>query len=101
MAPLAIGFLLDLLLGDPHGWYHPVRSIGSLISRSEKIIRKAVPATRAGETAGGILLCAVVTGAASGMAVILLWAAGLAGFWVRLALESVMCYQLLAARAER
>ena len=28
-----LGFLLDLLLGDPQWMYHPVRLIGSLIAR--------------------------------------------------------------------
>lgn len=34
------GFLLDILLGDPHWLPHPVRWIGRLISFLEKILRK-------------------------------------------------------------
>ena len=29
---LLAGFLLDLLIGDPHFLYHPVRLVGALIS---------------------------------------------------------------------
>ena len=29
------GFLMDLLVGDPHWLYHPVRLVGSLISAGE------------------------------------------------------------------
>ena len=36
IAALIIGFILDLLLGDPEWLYHPVRLIGGLISRLEK-----------------------------------------------------------------
>ena len=38
---LLAGFLLDLLIGDPHFLYHPVRLVGALISFLEKVIRKA------------------------------------------------------------
>ena len=30
------GFVLDLLIGDPHGWPHPVCLIGNLIAWLEK-----------------------------------------------------------------
>ena len=33
------GYLLDLLLGDPQGWPHPVIYIGRLISFLEKKVR--------------------------------------------------------------
>ena len=32
-----LGFFLDLLIGDPHWIYHPVRLIGLLVSLCEKI----------------------------------------------------------------
>ena len=37
---LIAGFFLDLLIGDPHWLYHPVRIIGLLISLLEKIFLK-------------------------------------------------------------
>ena len=36
---LAAGFLLDCLLGDPEGLYHPVRVIGKYIGWLEKRLR--------------------------------------------------------------
>ena len=36
---LVTGFLLDCLLGDPEGLYHPVRVIGKYISWLEKRLR--------------------------------------------------------------
>ena len=35
---VALGFLLDLIFGDPHWLYHPVQLIGSLISKLEKVL---------------------------------------------------------------
>ena len=32
MIAFLAGFLLDLLIGDPHWLYHPVRLIGNLIA---------------------------------------------------------------------
>lgn len=34
-APLALGYALDLLLADPEGWPHPVRTYGALIAAGE------------------------------------------------------------------
>ena len=34
-----LGFLLDLLLGDPHWLPHPVRLIGWMIAKGETILR--------------------------------------------------------------
>ena len=31
-----IGFILDLILGDPHWLPHPIRLMGYLISKGEK-----------------------------------------------------------------
>lgn len=38
--PLLAGYLLDLVLGDPHQLPHPVRFFGSLIARSESQLNK-------------------------------------------------------------
>lgn len=39
LAALVIGFCIDLLLGDPHGFPHPVILIGKLIGRLEQGLR--------------------------------------------------------------
>ena len=51
---LTIGFVLDLLFGDPRWLYHPVRAIGFLITRGEKGFRKVFPKTERGELTAGI-----------------------------------------------
>ena len=96
---LLLGFLLDCLVGDPHSIPHPVVLIGKLISALEKGLRKLFPKTRAGEmTAGGILW--VLTVAVSFCVPLgLLYLCGLVSPWLRLAVSSVMCWQVLAAKS--
>jgi adenosylcobinamide-phosphate synthase len=36
--PLAAGYVADLLLGDPHGWPHPVKGFGWLIAKGEALL---------------------------------------------------------------
>nr|WP_295928797.1 adenosylcobinamide-phosphate synthase CbiB [uncultured Dyadobacter sp.] len=36
ITPLVLGYLLDLVLGDPDDWPHPVRVYGHLIAKGEK-----------------------------------------------------------------
>lgn len=40
MKELSIGFLLDLIIGDPQNPFHPIRFIGNLCSRLEIIFRR-------------------------------------------------------------
>lgn len=96
---LGIGFVLDLILGDPQGMWHPIRVIGWWISVCEKGIRKIIPDTEKGLLAGGVLLVILVTGFSTAVPVILLRAAHQISPWLRLILESIMCYQLLATKS--
>lgn len=48
---ILIGFVIDLLVGDPRWFPHPVVGIGKLISLLEKGFRRIFPKTPAGETA--------------------------------------------------
>lgn len=99
MLAVGLGFLLDLLLGDPHWLYHPIRLVGHLISGLEKLLRSVFPKTEKGELTAGIFLLALTAGITAGTAWGLLFLAGLWHPYVRFALETLMCYQLLATRS--
>ena len=43
---LILGFIIDLIVGDPHSIPHPVVFIGKLISLLEKELRKRFPLSR-------------------------------------------------------
>ena len=48
---IAIGFLLDRMIGDPPNWSHPVRWIGNLISKLTSLLNKGRFRTRKGALA--------------------------------------------------
>ena len=98
---MAIGFALDLILGDPHSMPHPVRWIGSFIAALEAPLRRAFPKTPVGERLAGALLVLVVAGVSFGCALLVLWLCGLVNWWLALAVESLLCYWMLATRSLR
>ena len=98
---LCLGFLLDLIFGDPHWLPHPVRLMGRAISGLEKALRPRFPDTPQGRRSSGrvmvILVLLIFTAAPL---VILLLCQRISPF-LRLTVETVMCYQLLAVRSLR
>ncbi len=97
--PLSAGFVLDLLFGDPVWLYHPVRLIGFLVVRLEKIIRNFFPETKRAERAGGFLLAAAVVFLSTIVPFLLLFLAYRTSFALGLGIESFMCYQILALKS--
>lgn len=98
---LILGFLLDLCFGDPHWLYHPVRLIGWVIDKSERVLRRCFPATGRGERAAGTALAAIVITSTALCAAVILTAARMIHPAVWLAAASVMNYRLLAAKSLR
>ena len=98
---LLAGFGMDLLLGDPHGFPHPVIAVGKLISALEKLLRRLFPATRNGERLAGGILWVLVVSVSAGIPALLLWLCRSISPWLGLAAESVMCWQILAAKSLR
>ena len=98
---LILGFFIDLLAGDPHCIPHPVVLIGKLISGTEKLVRRIFPKTVGGENfAGGVLWVIVVT-VSTLVPLGILWLCHIVSPWLRLAVESVMCWQILATKSLR
>lgn len=96
-----LGFLIDLILGDPHSIPHPVCFIGKLISSSEKMLRTYFPKTKRGELIAGGFLCVVVISISGFLPFLCLYFSGLLHPMVRLILETVMCYQIFATKSLR
>lgn len=93
--PLIIGFILDLILGDPYNLPHPVRLIGTTISKLEIILRKLLPQNE--KTAGAILVLIVLILSAGIPTAILIFCYYL-NIWLGIIIEGIMCYYLLAAK---
>ena len=98
---LGIGFVMDLLLGDPHGFPHPVVAIGKLISALEKLLRRIFPKTVRGERTAGAILWVVTAAVSAAVSLALLRLCYGLTPWLGLAAESVMCWQILAVRSLR
>lgn len=67
IAAMLVGFILDLIIGDPDGWTHPVIWIGKYISFAEKKLRKRGGNLRRSAvilTASTVLITMMVTAAA-------------------------------------
>ena len=94
-----IGFIIDLFLGDPRNIPHPVILIGRLISSLDKGLRKVFPKSVIGENLAGAVLWVIVCSVSFLVPWGILWLAGKAGWWLRLILESIMCWQILATRS--
>lgn len=96
--PLAAGFLLDCILGDPYSFPHPVRLIGRMISALEKWVRNRF-ADRL--ILGGTILGLIVILTSTVLPFLLLIVCYRLNMWVGSALESILCYYMLAARCLR
>lgn len=95
-----IGFFLDLCLGDPH-WFkvHPIRLIGNMIALLEKLFRKILPDTKAGQFIGGTLLAFIVIFVSTGVPFLILWICGKFSVVLSVIVEGVFCYFLFATKS--
>lgn len=96
---LLIGFGIDLLVGDPHSIPHPVVGIGKLISFLEKGLRRLFPKTDGGEIAAGGVLWVLVAVICTALPAGILFLCHRISPWLRLTVESIMCWQILATKA--
>ena len=101
LCAVAAGFLLDLLLGDPYWMPHPVRWMGAAIVRLERLLRRLFPDTPRGRRAAGVVLAILLPLLAFGLSLGVLLLCGLVSPWLRFAVETFWCYQVVATKALR
>lgn len=99
MISLSIGFVLDLLFGDPSCIPHPIRGMGRTIGWCETLVRRWSGHSQKRQLAGGVWLV---------LANLLFWGLVPLGIcagayringYLGIAVESFLCFQLLAARS--
>ena len=98
-----LGFLLDLILGDPYFLPHPIRLIGTLIAGLEKrLLEPTNPKDRIRnekrEVRRGAVLVAVVTTITVIVSAVVLIGAYLIHLYLGVFVEAVMTYQILATK---
>ena len=99
MMALLLGVFLDLLIGDPHCFYHPMRLVGNLISITEKGLRAVFPKTGQGEKTAGVFLSVIVCSVTAGAVAAVLYLAGKIHPYLHLAVMALFCYWMLAAKS--
>ena len=100
MTALILGYVLDLIIGDPHNIPHPIRLIGKLIEIVEKKLREKCSSERH-ERISGIILWFVVVGLSFFVPALILYVASKINVAFSLILEGIMCYYILATRSLR
>ena len=95
LLPLIIGFFLDMLLGDPNVFVHPVVIMGKCIEKTEKGMRKIIKNEK---IAGMVLVIIVIIVVAWSSFFILRFFRNI-NFWLGLGVESIMCWQCIAAKS--
>lgn len=101
------GFVLDLLIGDPHFIPHPVRLIGSLISFCDKRLNCDVGYNSSEKKLNlikykrGMLLAFTVIFATFAISVIIIVAAYSINLYAGVIAEAVMTWQILATKCLR
>lgn len=99
LTALAAGFAMDLLLGDPPGFPHPVRLMGALIERGERVLRRLFPKTPKGELLAGAVLAVAMAAGGWTAALVLLRLLSRLHPWLATGAEAVMCWQILAVKS--
>lgn len=97
IAALVAGYVLDLIIGDPHGMWHPICFIGNMISFFEKRLRKGKSEKR--DLAAGVLLVVLVTAISAAIPLVVLAVCYHIQFWLGFVLETYMCYTILATKS--
>ena len=96
---ILVGFLIDLILGDPYDIPHPVVLIGKLITLCEKTAFKLFPKTDKGKFLGGIFICVVVMVLSMAVPAVILYFFGRISPYLRFAAECIMCWQIIAVKS--
>lgn len=99
MIALGVGFLLDLIFGDPYFMPHPIRLIGKAIEVGEKLTRGCFRQTPQGQMAAGTVLALCILVLSFGVPFGILWLASQVSPLLSIIVESIMCYQILAIKA--
>ncbi|MDD4089380.1 MAG: adenosylcobinamide-phosphate synthase CbiB [Tissierellia bacterium] len=95
---LIIGYILDLIIGDPQGYPHPIRLIGKLIEHVEKFLRTRCRNWE-DEIKAGALLWFTVVSLSFMIPLFILHAAARINIIIYIIIESIMCYYILAVKS--
>lgn len=94
-----LGFMLDLLFGDPDWLPHPIRLIGSLITKAEKsLLNSQRERNEKKELRRGIWMVMLVLGSTLFVSMLILLPAYYIYPYAGMIVETIMTYQILAIK---
>ncbi len=102
---IVAAFLLDMICGDPHWLWHPVQGIGLIIKYVEAFLRSVFrinaerEADKIRKRVAGVIMVILVIAISLVPVCLILYLAGRINRYVRLGVEIIICYQMLAARS--
>ena len=99
MLSFPTGFLIDLIVGDPQGFPHPVILIGKLITVLEKKFRQIFPATERGEKKAGLYVWILTDVLSAAVPLVVILLCSLVSPWLIYAAESIFIWQMLAVKS--
>ncbi len=91
---LALAYTLDLSLGDPRWFPHPVRGLGWVIQRGEAVLRASIENE---QWAGWLLLMGILLGT-FGLVQTLLWTASQVSQWLGHGVAVILLYTCLSTK---
>lgn len=95
---LVIGYVLDLIIGDPQGHFHPIRLIGNLISFVENKLREKCKNEK-DEKAAGLILWLIVVFTSYLVPFTIIFMVSKINYILAIIIESIMCYYILATKS--
>lgn len=101
LAAIVVGFVLDLIFGDPHWLPHPICLIGNLIAFLERNLRSLFAPGKMIQLLGGALMVIIVLFITFAVPYAVLYFAEQISPWLRFILETIMCYQIFATKCLR
>lgn len=109
---MILGFIMDMILGDPHRMIHPVQIIGWFIDRIksgllymiygcsfEQVKEQGIPRKTNAELIAGYILTLVIVPGTFFVMTGILWLAGKVSPWLSFALETWFIYRILATKS--
>ena len=97
MTAFLLGFLSDLLFGDPYWLPHPIRLIGSLIAKLDYNLRAKEQDTKKLLRKGIVLVIAVLASTLA-VSVLILFTAYRIHLFAGIVIETIVTYQILATK---
>lgn len=94
----SIGYILDIMVGDPHGLPHPVRWIGALISKLETMLLREDMSEDKKKKNGRLLVLNVLLITVGSVALILI-GSYLVNIYLGMIVEAVLTYYIFATKS--